>query len=153
MKASPPVMGRTITTTSETRKQRMPPALRAKCGHQRRSGNRLCSRLTAGHNWPTGRTCLRRPPRDKARIFVAQPEARIDIGKSGADEAGGIGLAVKVELDLRLQNQTLRDEQVIRGLELGGEMALAARIAGDLKIEEIRSEALNTKGRPIAGGS
>jgi hypothetical protein len=35
-------------------------------------------------------------------------------------------LAMDVELHLRLQDQPLRDQKVVRGFQLGGEMALAA---------------------------
>ena len=85
--------------------------------------------------------------------LVTQPEARIDVGKPGSDQAGRIRFAVEVELELRLKNQPLSDQNVVRGLELGGEMTLAADKSGDLEIEEVGGKALNAERRPIARGS
>ena len=56
------------------------------------------------------------------------------------------------ELNLWLQDEPLREEKVVGGLELGGKMALAAHIARGLQIEEVRGEALNAEGGPIARG-
>ena len=50
--------------------------------------------------------------------LVTQPQAGIDVGKAGADLPAGIGLAVEIQLDLRLQDQPLRDEQIVGGREL-----------------------------------
>ena len=58
--------------------------------------------------------------------FVAQAQAGIDVGNAGPDQAGRVRLAVEVELDLRLQDEPLREQKVVGGLQLGGEMALAA---------------------------
>src|SRR5215470_12295763 len=58
--------------------------------------------------------------------FVAQPEAGIDIGKPGADETCGVSLAVNIELDLRLQDEPLRQDKVVGGLQLACKMTLAA---------------------------
>ena len=52
--------------------------------------------------------------------LVAQAQAGIDLGEPGADHAGGIGLAIEVDLDLRLQDQPLRQQKVVEGFELGG---------------------------------
>ena len=84
--------------------------------------------------------------------LVAQPQARIDVRKSGADETCRVGLAVEVELDLWLQDQALREEKVVGGFELGGQMAFAADKAGELEIEEVRGEALDAERGPITGG-
>jgi hypothetical protein len=51
---------------------------------------------------------------------------------------------------LRLQDEPLRDQKIVRSRELGGEVALAADIAGELEIEEVRCQPLNAEGRPIA---
>src|SRR6516165_4609300 len=83
--------------------------------------------------------------------LVAQPEAGIDVGKPGADKPGGIGLAVEVELDLRLEYQPLRKQKVVGSLQLGGEMPFTARIACELEIEEIGCQPLDAQRRPIAG--
>src|SRR6516162_3214166 len=82
--------------------------------------------------------------------LVAQPEAGIDIGKPGADQAGRVRLAVEVQFDLRLQDKPLREQEVVGGLQLASEMAFAADKAGNLEIEEIRREALNAEGGPVA---
>jgi len=50
---------------------------------------------------------------------------------------------------LRLQDEALREQNVVGGLELGGEMALAADKASDLEVEEVRRKALNAERRPI----
>src|SRR5439155_23556583 len=53
--------------------------------------------------------------------LVAQAQSGIDVGKAGADHAGGIGLAVDIELDLRLQDQPLRQSSSV--LRFGGSLA------------------------------
>src|SRR5215813_4320966 len=72
--------------------------------------------------------------------LVAQPEPGIDVGEAGADEASRVRLAVEVELDLRLQHQLLREQKVVGGFQLGGQVAFAAGKPGDLKIEEVGSK-------------
>jgi hypothetical protein len=52
---------------------------------------------------------------------------------------------------LRLQDEPLREQKIVGGFELGGEMALVARIAGEFEIEKIRREALNAE-RPLIAG-
>ena len=47
--------------------------------------------------------------------LVTQPQAGIDVGETGADQAAGIGLAVEIHLDLRLQDEALRDEKIVGG--------------------------------------
>src|SRR6516225_10172053 len=81
--------------------------------------------------------------------LVAQAQAGIDVGKTGADQPCRIGLTVDIELHLRLQDEALREQNVVGGLELGGEMALAADKASDLEVEEVRGKALNAERRPI----
>ena len=81
--------------------------------------------------------------------LVTQPEARIDIGKPGADETRGVRLAVNIELDLRLQDEPLCQEKVVGGLQPGGEMSFAAYKTGDLQIEEIRGETLDAEGAQL----
>src|SRR4051794_18956287 len=49
--------------------------------------------------------------------FIAQAQARIDVGETRSDIARPIGSAVEVKLDLRLQDQPLRDEKVIGAFE------------------------------------
>src|SRR5580693_729250 len=83
--------------------------------------------------------------REISAELVAQPEARIDAGKAGADLAGGVGLAVEIDLDLRLQDQPVRNQQIVKGFEFGGEMPLAAHIPGEFDIEEVRGETLNAE--------
>src|SRR5262249_22820567 len=77
--------------------------------------------------------------------FVAQSEAGIDVGEAGAGQAGRVRLAVNVELDLRLQDQPLRDQKIVGSFQLGAEMALAAHEAGQFQIEKIRGEALDAE--------
>jgi len=134
---------------------RIATSLRTRCECRRRSAPRSCSRPLAAQNSPSGRIS----PHNDAEIgrectaeLVPQPEAGIDIGKSGADETRGVGFAVDIELNLWLQDEPLREEKVVGGLELGGKMALAAHIARGLQIEEVRGEALNAEGGPIARG-
>src|SRR5262249_50477222 len=69
----------------------------------------------------------------------------------GGDEAGRVGLAVKIEFELRLQDEALGEEKIVGGPQLSGKVALAAQIAGELEIEEIRCEPLNAQRCPIAG--
>ena len=83
--------------------------------------------------------------------LVAQPEAGIDVGKAGADHTDRVGLAVEIDLDLRLQDQPLREQKIVGGFELGGEMALVADIAGEFEIEKVRRETLDAERPPIAG--
>jgi len=78
-----------------------------------------------------------------ARGGTAQPEAGIDVGKAGPDHADGVGLAVEIHLDLRLQEEPLGKKEVVGGFELGGEMTLTACIAGEFEIEKVRRETLN----------
>jgi len=78
-----------------------------------------------------------------ARGGTAQPEAGIDVGKAGADHAGGIGFTVEIHLDLWLQDEPLREQNIVGGIELGGQMALAAHIVGELDIKKVRRETLN----------
>jgi len=52
---------------------------------------------------------------------------------------------------LRLQDEPLGEEKVVRGLELGGEMPLTTDKSGDFEVEEVRGEALDAKGGPVAG--
>jgi hypothetical protein len=80
-----------------------------------------------------------------ARGGTAQPEAGIDVGKAGADHAGGIGFTVEIHLDLWLQDEPLREQNIVGGIELGGQMALAAHIAGELDIKKVRRETLNVQ--------
>jgi hypothetical protein len=53
---------------------------------------------------------------------------------------------------LRLQDQPLRDQKIVGGFELGGEMALTADKASGLEIEKIGCKALNAERCPIARG-
>jgi len=82
--------------------------------------------------------------------FVAQPQAGIDVGKSGAGQTRRVRFAVNIEFDLRLQDQPLGDQKIVGALELGGEMALAANEAGQFQIKKIRGETLNAKRGPVA---
>ena len=82
--------------------------------------------------------------------LVAKPETGIDIGKAGADQTRGVGLAVNIDLDLRLQDESLRQQKVVEGLQLAGKMTLAAYETGNLEIEEIRGETLDAEGTPVA---
>src|SRR5260370_558111 len=66
---------------------------------------------------------------------------------------GRRSLGVNIERDLGLQDEPVREEKVVRGLQLGSKMALAAHKAGDFEIEKIRGEALNAERRPVAGGT
>jgi hypothetical protein len=68
--------------------------------------------------------------------FVAQTQAGIDVGKSRADQTRRVRLAVNVEFDLRLQDQSLGDQKIVGALELGGEMTLAANEAGQFQIKK-----------------
>src|SRR4051812_46948314 len=45
--------------------------------------------------------------------LVAQPDAGIDVGQSGTHHAARIGLAVDIHFDLWLQDQMLRDHDVV----------------------------------------
>jgi len=81
--------------------------------------------------------------REFAIEFVAQPEAGIDVGKPDANQAGRVRLAVDIELDLRLQDQPLRDQKIVGSFQLRSEVALAADKARDLEIEEVGGKALD----------
>ena len=59
--------------------------------------------------------------REFAIEFVAQPEAGIDVGKPDANQAGRVRLAVDVQLDLRLQDEPLCEQEFVGGLRFGGE--------------------------------
>ena len=52
---------------------------------------------------------------------------------------------------MRLQDQPVCNQELVRGFELGRKMALAARVARELEIEEVGSEALYAESRPITG--
>jgi hypothetical protein len=52
---------------------------------------------------------------------------------------------------LRLKDQPIREEEVVKSLELGGEMPLTAHIPGEFDIEKVRGETLNAERCPIAG--
>jgi len=54
-------------------------------------------------------------------FHVAQAEADIDVGEAGADQAGRVRLAVDVQLDLRLQDEPLCEQEFVGGLRFGGE--------------------------------
>src|SRR5215472_4742327 len=90
--------------------------------------------------------------REFSAEFVAQAQAGIDVRKAGADQARRVRLTVEVHFDLRLQDQPLREQQVVGGLELGRQMALAAHETGYFQIEEVRGKTLDAQSGPIARG-
>src|SRR5262249_48367762 len=90
--------------------------------------------------------------RQLAGDLVAQSQAGIDFGKPAADLARRIVLGIEVHLDLRLQDQPLRDEKVVAAFELGGEMAVATDIAGGGDAKEQRRQTLDAERAPAAPG-
>ena len=85
--------------------------------------------------------------------LVAQPQPGIDIGETGADATAGIGLAVEIHLDFRLQDEALRDEKIVGRGEAKGGMTAIAEIGGRLVVKEKRGEALHAERRPGAAGA
>ena len=53
--------------------------------------------------------------------LITQPQTSIDIRKPIADQAGRVRLAVDVQLDLRLQDEPLCEQEFVGGLRFGGE--------------------------------
>ena len=123
-------------------------SLRTRCECRKRGAHHPCSHQLAAQNSPSPEFPLIDDPEIGGKCpaqLVTQPEARIDIGKPGADETRGVRLAVNIELDLRLQDEPLCQEKVVGGLQPRGEMFFAAYKTGNLQIEEVGGKPLNSR--------
>ena len=83
--------------------------------------------------------------------LITQSNTELQVGDASPDLPLGVILAVGIHLELRLQNQTLREEQLILGSEPGGRPARVANVRGRLDLEEIGREAFDAERQPVAG--
>jgi len=85
-----------------------------------------------------------------AADLVAQAQAQAGVGQARAQSPGRIGFAVKIGLELRLQDQTLGDQQLVLGLEARRRAAASTDIAGGLDVEPVGRQTLYAESRPVA---
>jgi hypothetical protein len=76
--------------------------------------------------------------REFSADFVTDAQTSIDLRKARADSAARVVLAVEVHFDLRLRDQAVRDQQIVRTFDPADEKTSVAEVEGGRKFEEVR---------------
>src|SRR4029077_20893941 len=84
--------------------------------------------------------------------LVTQPQPELQIGDTRPYVPLRVVLAVGIQLDQGLQNDSLCEEQLVFCPEAGGGAARIPHVGGCLDVEEVRRETLNAESEPVARG-
>src|SRR3972149_1368500 len=87
---------------------------------------------------------------DLARHFKAQPQAGRAIGEAAADIPRLVASAIYVDLDTRLQDELLREQEFVFRPQTQRGSSVVAHVGGRIDFEPVGCEALNTEGQPPA---
>jgi hypothetical protein len=85
-----------------------------------------------------------------AADFITQAQASIEVGETRPNTAAGIALAVKVDFELRLENQPVGNQQIVGAFDAPGQASVITEVKGWLEFEEVWRQSFDSDCTPGA---